>query len=86
MPCELCDDSEGVCVFPYYGVAPHVHDVTGRESHADPMAIMGSTRVLPKSEWPSNFQEDPECPGLGTYTHCPRCGDGARPALSGGKE
>jgi hypothetical protein len=28
--CEQCDDGDGHCVFPYYGVAPHVHDTTGQ--------------------------------------------------------
>lgn len=23
--CDQCDDGDGHCVFPYYGVAPHTH-------------------------------------------------------------
>ena len=46
--CEHCDDGDGLCVFPYYGVAPHTHDFAGN--------WIGSTRVLPKGEWGDNFQ------------------------------
>ena len=66
--CPHCDDSDGLCVFPYYGVAPHTHDLIG--------GWVGSTRVLPKSEWGDNFREDPECEGQGTYLRCPHCGAG----------
>jgi len=52
----------GSSVYPYYGVAPHGHDDKFR------------TYVLPESEWPDNFSEDPEASGLGTYMHCPKCG------------
>lgn len=71
-PCEMCDDGDGRCVFPYYGVAPHTHA-------AGPM--LGSTRLLPREDWPANFTEDAEEPGLGTYTHCPHCGMPGRAAL-----
>lgn len=72
MTCEHCDDGSGACAFPYYGVAPHTH------ATCDTTVPVISTRLLPKSEWPANFTEDPDVPGLGTYTHCPECGDGAR--------
>lgn len=65
MTCEICDDSEGQCVFPYYGLAPHTHK---------PGPMIGSTVVDDKATWPENFTEDPEWPGMGTYTHCPLCG------------
>jgi len=76
MECEICDDGEGGCVFPYYGVAPHTHR---------PGPMEGSTLVLEKCEWPDNFAEDPEAPGLGTYTNCPLCGKGAA-AIGEGRE
>ncbi len=76
MTCNTCDDGDGKCVFPYYGVAPHIHDMNGRETPDDPMAIMGSTRLLPRDQWGSNFREDPEVPGCGVYMRCPECGDG----------
>jgi hypothetical protein len=63
--CEICDDGEGGCMFPYYGVAPHTHK---------PGPIIGSTELLDEP-FPEHFVEDPECPGLGTYTNCPLCGD-----------
>lgn len=66
--CEHCDDGDGICVFPYYGVAPHTHDFAGN--------WIGSTRVLPKGEWGDNFREDPDCEGCGVYMRCPHCGRG----------
>lgn len=76
MTCVLCDDGDGKCVFPYYGVSPHIHDVTGRESHGDKMALIGSTVILPKEQWGDNFREDPDVPGCGVYLRCHKCGDG----------
>lgn len=66
-PCIYCDDGDGLCVFPYYGVGPHKH--VGTE-------VMGSTVALPSESWPENYREDPDEPGLGTYTHCLHCGAG----------
>lgn len=74
--CEHCmnpDFPEDGCSFPDYGVAPHVHDFSATGSW------IGSTRLLPREQWPSNFVEDPDAPGLGTYTHCPMCGRGKKP-------
>ena len=28
-----------------------------------------------KDAWPTNYKEDPDCPGLGVWW-CPYCGDG----------
>ena len=78
--CEQCDDGDGHCVFPYYGVAPHIHADTGRESPADPLALIGSTRILPREQWGDNFREDPESPGAGVYMRCPHCGRGEKQA------
>lgn len=59
--CKYC---EGIGY--WYGVAPHIHDMEATGS------IIGSTKILPKKLFPSNFKEDPECEGCGTYscTHC----------------
>lgn len=70
--CPVCDDGEGSCVFPYYGVAPHTHNFGAGLGY--------STTILPKDQWPENFQEDPDCPGLGVYLRCPECGAGEAPA------
>lgn len=52
-------------MYPNYGIAPHKHDLSGG-------SFIGSTRTLPKEEWPPNFFEDPDEPGLGVY-ECPEC-------------
>lgn len=70
--CSQCDDGDGVSVFPYYGLAPHWHDMSN--------GAMGSTRFLPREQWGENFREDPECPGHGTYLRCAHCGAGEPPA------
>jgi len=63
--CEHCNNGEGECAYPWYGMAPHKHE--GKQ-------MVGSTVVDDKSEWPENFDEDCEMEGLGTYTHCLHCG------------
>lgn len=52
--------------YPYYGVAPHTHDLTH--------GVIGSTRIKPKDTWPANFQEltGPDDEGCGIYV-CPTC-------------
>lgn len=74
--CDHCDDGDGHCVFPYYGVAPHTHTAT------HPADWLGSTKLLPRDQWGDNFREDPECPGQGVYMRCPKCcrGEKAAPA------
>jgi hypothetical protein len=69
MGCDFCTDPAGDDCFPMYGAAPHIH--VGER-------YIGSTRLLPRSEWPDNFEEDPDCKGLGTYW-CPKCGHGKPP-------
>ena len=64
--CNHCDDGDGECVYPYYGVAPHHHNDNG--------CMIGSTILKHESKWPKNFTEDPEVRGLGTYTFCLSCG------------
>ena len=62
--CETCEDGE---YFPYYGLAPHAHDI---KRINDRMAI--STAFASKDAWPANFKEDPEAPGCGIWS-CPDC-------------
>ena len=73
-------NTEKLCeAYPYFGVGPHVH--VGLTS--DPSSIIGSTRMLPREEWPDNFEE---CPaegwaGLGMWycphdCECSACPDG----------
>lgn len=50
----------------WHGVAPHTHDMQATGS------IIGSTKILPKDQWPSNYIPDGEDPSCGTYL-CPRC-------------
>ena len=69
--CEYCNDGDGHCAYPIYGLAPHYHE---RGNSA--VSIFGSTRFLPREQWPANFREDAEAPYSGTYTHCPVCGRG----------
>ncbi len=71
--CERCHDGDGWSVFPYYGIAPHTHDFN---DVTHPTDWLGSTRLLPKSQWPANFEPDAEDNGCGTYTHCLHCGAG----------
>lgn len=89
VPCEHCtdgnpDESEATCVYPYFGVAPHKHDLTITGS------IIGSTVINPKETWPANFSPEYEegdditkpIPGLcGVYTHCLNCGEPDRKPL-----
>lgn len=63
--CEYCNDGDGECIYPMYGLAPHKHQ-------ADSM--MGSTVVEDEPIWPDNFCEDHEAPGLGSYNYCLHCG------------
>jgi len=63
--CDHCNDGDGNCAYPHYGLAPHKH--VGKE-------MIGSTVINAKADWPDNFAEDCEVEGLGTYTHCLHCG------------
>ena len=67
--CEHCVDENGVCLYPYYGIAPHEHLV----SESEPFILY--TISLLKSKWPDFFKEDPDVPGCGTYLYCPECGN-----------
>ncbi|WP_233875291.1 hypothetical protein [Paraburkholderia adhaesiva] len=62
--CQTCGDGEQL---PQYGVAPH-------ECFYRLGLAIGQSRLKPASEWPDNFELDPESDGqLGIY-HCPACG------------
>jgi len=68
--CDKCHNGEGDTIYPDYGVAPH------ECYYKKPGGQVGDSTLLPKSEWPKNFVEDVDCPGLGIYTHCLNCGAG----------
>lgn len=65
--------TENCEMYPWYGVAPHTHDLSGG-------SFIGSTRMIPKEKWPKHFKEDKGEPGMGTY-YCPEC-----LKLNGGKD
>lgn len=66
MSCEYCTDPDGASCFPTYGLGPHIH-VTN--------TFGGKTVALSKEQWPSNYREDKDCPGMGLWW-CEHCGDG----------
>ena len=72
--CDHCDDGDGVCIFPYYGVAPHIcFYKLGRN--------IGQSIFLPEVIWPNNFRPDrvaDERSNCGVYTHCLNCGAGEK--------
>lgn len=70
MSCENCIDPDGARCFPVYGLAPHKHFT----DLIDGVKVLG-TSFAPKDTWPENFSPDPEDDTLGTYTHCPECGE-----------
>lgn len=77
--CDHCVDPDGNNCYPYYGLAPHRHDlnITGHNKHDDSDItgyIIGSTVLEPKENWPENFIADSGAAGLGTYIRCPFCG------------
>lgn len=72
--CDQCDDGSGNCAFPYYGVAPHTHETSDFNMVTHPTDWIGSTRPLPRDQWPANFTPDVGSDECGTYTHCLHCG------------
>jgi len=71
MSCEHCTDPDGCSCMPMYGLAPHRHGQL-----TDKIGVsFGGTALLPKEEWPDNFIEDAEIPGMGTW-FCPWCREG----------
>lgn len=71
MSCEKCTDPDGEACFPLYGVGPHRHELSDMFY---PLVGM-KTVPLPPTEWPANYEEDPDCPGNGVWW-CPYCGEG----------
>lgn len=67
MSCKHCTNDDGEVLLPAYGPAPHIC------YYKMPGAIIGQSIALPREQWPDNFIEDPEVPGLGVY-FCPSCG------------
>lgn len=67
--CEHCLGPDGECCYPYYGLAPHKHDLTKTGS------MIGST-VFTDEPPPDNFVKDSEDPTgqTGVYAYCPECG------------
>lgn len=77
MSCKHCTDPNGEACFPQYGVGPHTHE----ERNGIP--FFGSTKTLPREDWPDNYREDPNTPGLGVWW-CPYCGEGKPEDTKGG--
>lgn len=63
-----CEDAECKEWYPYYGLAPHSHNLSKS-------TFIGSTEFEEKSSWPNNFLEDQSEPGMGTWL-CPKCLNG----------
>ncbi len=80
--CEVCDNGDGQCAYPQYGVGPHIC------FHQIPGAKIGESVPLEPAKWPANFVPDPDTQEegshacLGIYTHCLNCGRGDPPALT----
>lgn len=75
--CEQCDDGDGNCIYPYYGVAPHKTILITKNG------VPGILRKqLQVSDWPDNFipdfDQDNDVADVltGSYTHCLNCGRG----------
>ena len=75
MSCEYCDDGDGGCIYPRYGLAPHIHNTT----LTSPTGM--STHFT--GEVPENFKPDTDETGCGIYTHCLECGS---PTTNGSRE
>jgi hypothetical protein len=52
-------------IYPYYGVGPHIHEGIDPEN---PVTFIGLTRMLPKEEWPDNYEDTDD--GCGMW-YCP---------------
>ncbi len=74
MACELCTDPDRVVLVPYYGLAPHTHELPAGLGFGGSWVI-GSTRFLSPDQFPPNFKPDPESPNHGTWW-CEHCGEG----------
>ena len=71
--CDYCNDGDGNCAYPVYGVQPHVCFYKKEGGFNN---LLGTSDMLPKETWPDNYKPDPEGGNCGTYTHCLECGRG----------
>ncbi|RKG33424.1 hypothetical protein D7V21_09645 [Acinetobacter guerrae] len=72
--CDHCWNGDDDSVFPYYGLAPHVHYKRN--------GLIVNTVFLDASEYPANFEPDEESGNeQGMYTHCLECGAGKNSTL-----
>lgn len=70
MSCQSCfDPDDGTRIYPHYGVGPHLC------FYKIPGATLGQSELLPQTDWPANYEEDPGAPGHGVWW-CPECGYG----------
>lgn len=69
MACEHCRSDDGELLYPHYGVGPH------RCFYKIPGAIVGQSEPLQPGQWPENYREDPDVPGMGIWW-CGACGEG----------
>jgi hypothetical protein len=80
--CPQCNDGDGFCAFPHYGVAPHI--CFYKLDAMNGALVFGASQELPEDQWPANFVIDETAgpptgyPRPGTYTHCLACGRGER--------
>lgn len=70
---ETTDEYDDGC-WCHYGHGPGVKCgfMQTVEGSSPPGVLLPPTAPAPREEWPANFREDPECPGLGVWT-CDAC-------------
>lgn len=66
--------AHGWCADCEHGIYPHYGGAPGRDGirFVDGRPVFAQSEPDPRETWPANFREDPDCPGLGTWT-CPTC-------------
>lgn len=69
MSCPHCMGIDGEPCYPVYGVGPHAGFQLSNGS------LVSIHRPLPPEQWPDNYREDPDNPGIGTWW-CQFCGEG----------
>ena len=62
-----CNNEDCKEFYPHYGLAPHNHYMM-----EDSPEFIGTTKFLAKKDWPKNFIEDKDEPGMGIW-YCPNC-------------
>jgi hypothetical protein len=58
----ICRSCNGVGS--WYGVGPHKHKIVRDENGS---ILLSTTEMTPREEWPENFAEDDESPGIGVW-------------------